>query len=373
MFSRLIVSILFGQCRFMLSESARAQSERPQALSPPTIVSEGAFYREVMQRDGSRCVICGSIPEGVIHLMDLRLWDGDGEYVDNGVTLCAQHHLAAIITDIPLDDLRRAANIAELWLPPHLYASTEYDRWGNPLMPDGSRARGELFQEPDVQAHLKRGGRLESFVHWVKYPRTHVVPWSPSKGDGDRWMTDVANFEGQRVIVTEKMDGENVSLYRDHRHTRSLMRIEHPSRDWLDSQWEKVRDSIPYGWRICGEYLFVTHSIVYDNLCSYLHAFSVWDDDNWCLAWDETKAFLGEREIEIAPVVYDGIFDQNAIHEAWIASPHPQSEGYVIRLASSFHYAGFRRCVGKYIRSGYQQSEPLQSKAWRQQVLGKRA
>jgi hypothetical protein len=344
-----------------------------QTLISKIVLREGAFHDKVMQRDSCRCVICGRSAEGVIHLLDSRLWDDGSDQIGNGVTLCAHHCYAAIMTDITLEDLRIAAGITELSMPQQMYTSTRYDRWGNPLMPEGRRARGDLFGEPDVQECLKRASKLDSFVTWVKYPRTYVLPWSPTKGEGDRWMSALTPFEGKRVIVTEKMDGENVSLYCDHRHTRSLHRINHPSRHWLDAKWEAVRHGVPHGWRICAEYLFVTHSIVYEDLNSYLHAFSVWNDGNTCLAWDETRLFLEKLEIETATVLYDGLFDRNAVHDAWVALGSPQSEGYVVRLASSFHISAFRHCVGKYIRSGYQQSDPLQAKVWHPQSLGNRS
>lgn len=35
------------------------------------------------------------------------------------------------------------------------------------------------------------------------------------------------------VVITEKMDGENTTLYRDGLHARSLDSRHHPSRNWV--------------------------------------------------------------------------------------------------------------------------------------------
>ncbi|MEL7307213.1 MAG: RNA ligase family protein, partial [Pseudomonadota bacterium] len=43
---------------------------------------------------------------------------------------------------------------------------------------------------------------------------------------------------------------------------------------------------------MCGENLYARHSISYNNLPSYFMAFSVWNELNQCLSWQDTKQFL---------------------------------------------------------------------------------
>jgi len=38
---------------------------------------------------------------------------------------------------------------------------------------------------------------------------------------------------GREVVVTEKMDGENTTMYCDNIHARSIDGRHHPSRDWV--------------------------------------------------------------------------------------------------------------------------------------------
>ncbi|MGC5412734.1 RNA ligase family protein, partial [Streptomyces sp. DT225] len=54
------------------------------------------------------------------------------------------------------------------------------------------------------------------------YPRTPHLPWSPGATSDDVRMTDLAALAGTEVVVTEKLDGENTTLYADGLHARSL-------------------------------------------------------------------------------------------------------------------------------------------------------
>ena len=69
----------------------------------------------------------------------------------------------------------------------------------------------------------------------VKYGRTFHLPWSPGATDDDKVLDSVAHFVGHDVVVTEKMDGENTTVYpTGYTHARSVdSKKSHPSRDWL--------------------------------------------------------------------------------------------------------------------------------------------
>jgi len=47
----------------------------------------------------------------------------------------------------------------------------------------------------------------------VKYPRTPHLPWSPGASSDDVRHLNIDHFKNKQVVVTEKMDGENTSLY----------------------------------------------------------------------------------------------------------------------------------------------------------------
>lgn len=323
------------------------------------LADQTRFVRAVLSRDNGVCVFCGALATDVHQIFASELWDDGGFFEDNGASVCSVHYRACRSTVISVEAAVAAVGLETPVLPPHLYAVQRYDTWGNAILNDGRRTRGELFHLAAVQAALHQGDVLEGFTDWVRYPRTHTLPWSESLGEGDLVMSSLSRLSGRRVVATEKMDGENISLYRDFIHSRSVRPSSHPTRVWLDDYWKSRQSDIPAGWRVCGEYLYARHTIGYSNLKSYFLGFSVWTDENECLSWDDTLEFFARRDILPVRVLFDDEYDHDAMRQIWPRAGSRDSEGYVLRTASQFHYRDFRRCVGKFIRSGYFQSYPL--------------
>lgn len=192
-------------------------------------------------------------------------------------------------------------------------------------------------------------------AHLVKYPRTLHLPWSESVNSDDKVHKTTSQFEGRRVIVTEKMDGENTTMYSDYIHARSLDSKNHPSRNWVKGLWGSIRNDIPEGWRVCGENLYAKHSIQYDALPSYFMGFSVWDDTNTCIEWDETLDWFKSMSIVSVPVIYDGIYDEALVKSLW-KGDRDSKEGYVIRVADRIPYDEFRNLCGKFVRKNHVQT-----------------
>ncbi|MFD5727361.1 RNA ligase family protein [Streptomyces sp. NPDC058368] len=182
------------------------------------------------------------------------------------------------------------------------------------------------------------------------YPRTAHLPWSPGATSDDVRMTDLAALAGTEVVVTEKLDGENTTLYADGLHARSLDSAHHPSRTWVKALQARVGARIPQGWRICGENMFARHSLAYDALDSHFYGFSVWDGDR-CLGWDRTVEFLRSLGIPAPPVLWRGVFDAKALRA--LKPDTGRQEGYVVRPAAGFPAALFGRVVGKWVRPGH--------------------
>jgi uncharacterized protein YbdZ (MbtH family) len=164
-----------------------------------------------------------------------------------------------------------------------------------------------------------------------KYPRTPHLPWSDGVNDDDRVIGSLSSFEGKRVIVTEKMDGENTTLYRNYTHARSVDGRNHPTRNWVKQFWSGISNNIPEGWRVCGENLYAKHSIHYTNLSTYFMGFSLWNEQNVCLGWDETLEWFALIGITPVPVLYDGIFNERTIKKLWDEKDWANREGYVVR------------------------------------------
>ena len=182
----------------------------------------------------------------------------------------------------------------------------------------------------------------------IKYPRTKHLPWSQGVSDDDLVIDTIEVFHNLRIVVTEKMDGENTTLYRDYIHARSLEPCMHASQDWVKGFHAGIRHLIPPGWRICGENLYAHHSIAYQNLDSYFYIFSIWDEKNTCLGWDETHQWVQRLNAGIPQVFYNGIWDEEAIRA--IAIDTKSCEGYVVRPFEKFPFDRFDSCVAKFVR-----------------------
>lgn len=325
-------------------------------MKPPVLLSRDAFRDGVFARDRHTCVCCDRPAVDAHHIIERRLWPDGGYYLDNGASVCAEHHVAAEETRLSVEDIRLAAGITRVVVPPHLYADQAIDKWGNPVLASGLRLRGELFFDASVQKVLAQGDVLARFTEEVKYPRTLHLPWSEGVHEDDRVQPTMVPFHGRRVIVTQKMDGESSSLYPHTTHARSVDGRSHPSRNWLKGFWSQIAGEIPKGWRICGENLYAKHSIGYSDLPSFFMGFSVWNERNEALAWDETLEWFDLLGITPVPVLFDGIYDEQAIRQLYRPEDWATQEGYVLRLADAFPYSAFRNSVAKFVRAGHVQT-----------------
>lgn len=189
----------------------------------------------------------------------------------------------------------------------------------------------------------------------TKYPRTPHLPWSGSMTSDDIRNTSCEHFAGKEVIVTEKLDGENTSLYSDTLHARSIDGRHHPSRDWVKAWHATIKADIPEGWRLCGENMYAQHSIIYDQLESYFYLFSVWNEKNQCLSWNETKEWAAMLSCPTPKEIYQGLWDEDAIKEIEIDTE--TCEGYVVRSIDTIPYDSFAENFGKWVRPKHVQTD----------------
>ena len=192
-----------------------------------------------------------------------------------------------------------------------------------------------------------------------KYPRTYHVPWSKGFTSDDKVLKDLSHFDRMPIVITEKRDGENTTLYTDHYHARSIDSIDHESRHWLKQFWSTFRHDIPTTLRICGENLYAKHSIGYEDLDTYFEVFSIWEGEV-CLSWEDTKLWCNLLGLKHVPVLWEGVYEYD------MSIPLPNSfsddiffdriEGYVIRLADEFLYDDFKISVAKWVRKGHVQT-----------------
>lgn len=321
------------------------------------LLTRTEFREGVFARDDHQCVICRAAGQDAHHIMERRLFCDPGQlggyFLGNGATLCAAHHIQAEETTLSCEQVREATGITRIILPSHLYDDVRYDKWGNQIEPNGTRLRGELFYDESVQKILAQGGVLNEFLPNTRYQRTYHLPWSNMTKD-DRMLEDVSQFEGQEVVVTVKMDGANVTMYPDYIHGRSVKPLAGQDSGMVKALHAQIRHDIPAGWHLCGENLYAKHSIFYGTLPSYFLLFSVWDDRNECLSWDEKIDWAQMLGLTPVPVLYQGLWDEKLFRALY----QPQfrgsdMEGYVVRLARRFSYGEFRRSMAKFVRPNF--------------------
>lgn len=190
-----------------------------------------------------------------------------------------------------------------------------------------------------------------------KYPRTPHLSFSPGINEDDVKLDRHSIFNNCQVVVTEKLDGENTTLYRDYIHARSLDSRHHPSRAWVKALQASIGHEIPEGWRICGENLYARHAIAYQDLSSYFYLFSVWNENNCCLGWSETEEWAAMLGLELPVVLYRGIWNEDKIKAIAENIDLEKCEGFVVRNIEPFPYQDFSNNVAKWVRSNHVQTD----------------
>lgn len=330
------------------------------------VMTRDEFREAVFKRDGYKCVVCGKVAQDAHHIIERRLFEDGGYHLDNGASLCGDCHIKAEETTLSPSKIRESASIQKVVLPSHLYPDYDYDKWGNIQNPNGTRYKGELFFDESVQKILKQGKVLDLFLKHIKYPRTYHLPSSMGRTNDDRALKDYSQFEGKEVVVTVKMDGENTTGYSDgYIHARSLDSQNHPSRNWVKNFLSSKLFELPEDWRICGENLYAKHSIHYRNLSSYFMMFSIWNQSNECLSWEQTVEWADLLGIRTVPTLYRGPFIPELIDKFCESYNFSEMEGFVIRSEEAFTYGDFKKNVAKFVRANHVQ----ENKHWMKQSI----
>jgi hypothetical protein len=199
-----------------------------------------------------------------------------------------------------------------------------------------------------------------------KYPRTPHLPWSPGCARDDKQLLSVAPLLGRELVITEKMDGSNVCLEREHVFARSHAAApRHPSFDALKAVHAALRWQIPDTWQVFGEWLWARHSLSYDRLPAFLLVFGIRDstsESRW-LAWDETTAWCNSQGLHTVPLLWRGaVSTETALRAQTEALTQSRScgeeqEGVVVRLAESFPDTEFALSVAKWVRPSHVQTD----------------
>lgn len=196
---------------------------------------------------------------------------------------------------------------------------------------------------------------------YKKYPKTFHLPWSDSLTKDDKRLNNTNLFNNMNVIVTEKLDGECTTMYKDKIHARSIDSISHSSRGWIKAFHSKISWIIPKNIRIVGENMFAKHSIFYNRLTSYFYVFAVFKIENnidICCNLCETVYWANRIGAKCCPILYRGTWNKEKIKSCWNgeSSFGPISEGYVVRNVEEFLFDDFNKNVAKYVRKNHVQT-----------------
>lgn len=194
----------------------------------------------------------------------------------------------------------------------------------------------------------------------IKYARTFHLSFSGGVQNDDKIIESLDSLEGQEIVATIKMDGENTTLYHDeYMHARSIDSKTNWTRDIAKKIHSVIRHDIPENWRVCCENLYAKHSIAYPEnyLDGYLYLLSVWDDQNRCLSYDDTKVFAELLDLPMPKEIYRGKFDFSELQKLSKTLNTELEEGFVVRVTRQFSYDEFSKCVAKYVRPNHVQDD----------------
>jgi hypothetical protein len=223
--------------------------------------------------------------------------------------------------------------------------------------------------QENVHKVLRLGKQLTHFTDVkLKYPRTYHLSWSKGLQNDDRHLPTMDFLQQEeKIVVTEKMDGENTTLTSEGVYARSPDSAYHESRAWIRQNHGVIANDLPLLWRFCGENMFAKHSIIYKDLPSYFMLFNVWDASNFALSWDDTVEWAEMLGMSHAPVLYRGPWDEKILRDlaTELEAKSDTSEGYVVRAARAFPFTHFSHLCAKYVRANHVQS----SKFWRHEEV----
>ena len=191
------------------------------------------------------------------------------------------------------------------------------------------------------------------------YPRTPHLPESPGATSDDKHasretLTHLAS--GIELVVTEKLDGGNISAYPDAFHGRSQDSGTHAWDTFAKQIWSQIRFDIPEGWRVSCESMYARRSVAYENLESPLYIIGIWNDENKLISWDDTVEWAEMLGLPTVPPIYRGT-DFKEAREAWKKNFDSEtSEGFVIRDAGEIAYDDFHMRVAKFVRANHVQT-----------------
>ena len=217
----------------------------------------------------------------------------------------------------------------------------------------------------------------------TKYPRTYHLPWSPGTTSDDKKLSGdwFDMYKGKEIIITEKLDGENIAINRYDCYARSHGA---PTRSpWSINIWGKdgifqnIYDKLGENEWIFGENLYGEHSIHYDKLPNYYFLFAVMDTEEYVwYSWDEIRLVSEIIKIPTVPELWRGIIESEEqlkyLVNKFVNQPSVYGdtrEGVVIRNSNEFPIDEFSKNVCKWVRPNHVQTDEHWTKNRKKAIL----
>ncbi|MBL7255131.1 RNA ligase family protein [Paractinoplanes lichenicola] len=184
----------------------------------------------------------------------------------------------------------------------------------------------------------------------MRYPDTLHLPGSPGATADDMVQHDLTWLDGE-LVVTEKLDGGNLTFTRDAMYGRSPDCDTEPWDRPAKALWAMTSYRIPDDWRVCGESMWARRTIAYSDLPGVFIVFGIWDETDTLLGWDDTVDWATRLELPVVPVLYRGGSLTEA-RAAWATRRDAaSSEGFVVRSAGRIPADEFSVRVLKWVRA----------------------
>lgn len=123
------------------------------------LLSREDFKTQVFARARGKCVVCGAPAVDAHHIVERKLFEDGGYYLDNGAAVCEADHWRCETTLLGVDDIRWAAGIGSVVVPSAMLGQA-IDKWGNRVWPSGMRSWGPLEHDTGARKALAQGGFL---------------------------------------------------------------------------------------------------------------------------------------------------------------------------------------------------------------------
>lgn len=124
------------------------------------LLTREEFKTQVFARSRGKCVFCNAPAADAHHILERKLFDNGGYYLNNGAAVCEDDHWKCETTEHSVDDVRLAAGIVFTVVPKSLYTAVKLDKWGNRVWPSGMRTWGPLADDTGARKALAHGGFL---------------------------------------------------------------------------------------------------------------------------------------------------------------------------------------------------------------------